>query len=189
MGLENVWHVFSWVVSFCFSPLFISSLITANPFWKDAPFEGFVARFDREMKSKDDPRRYPFKVPLWLMALLYLVASAMFVVPVYLTHHNGGGNDGWNVDPVPLVFAVLAVALTNLWLLLYLTPGCTNITFLQILSIISAFMAFFFMLPRHSAWWSLGFIVYNIFWAVKVYLEEYKRCPFVSGALCKEANR
>lgn len=188
MGLENVWHVFSWVTSVCFSPLLVSAAIGTNPFWNKKPHEGFYARISRELQDKQSPRRYPFKVQLWLMALMYLIAGAMFVVPIYLTHHNGGANDGWNVDPVPLIFAVLAVALTNLWLLIYLTStmrNCSNINIVQIAATISTFMAFFFMLPRHSAWWSVGYIVYNIFWAIKIYLEDYVRCPDVPGVVCK----
>lgn len=188
MGLENVWIVFSWVCGFCFAPLFVSSLLTANPFWRGGPHEGWWARITAETAKKGSARRYPFKVPLWLLFLSYLVATAMFVVPTYLTHHAGGTNDGWNVDPVPLVFAVLTVVLTNMWLLLYLsTPSslCTNVTYLQVLSVIAAFMAFFFMLPRHSAWWALGIIVYNVFWASKVYLEERRRCPDVPAGMCK----
>jgi hypothetical protein len=188
MGLENVWHVFSWIVAFCFSPLIVSAMITSNPFWTKKPHEGYYARITRELKSKSSPRRYPFKVQLWLMALMYLVVSAMLVVPVYLTHHNGGTNDGWNVDPVPLIFAVLAVATTNLWLFIYLTTSgkrCSNVGIVQIIAIICSFMSLFFMLPRHSAWWSLGFIAYNIFWAVKLYLEDYYRCPD-SPIACKQ---
>lgn len=188
MGLENVWHVFSWVCYVCFSPLLVSAMITTNPFWNKKPHEGFYARINRELTDKKSPRRYPFKIPLWLMALMYLVASAMYVVPIYLTHHNGGTNDGWNVDPVPLLLAVLSVALTNAWLFIYLTTparGCSNVGIVQVVAIIATFMSFFFMLPRHSAWWSLGYIVYNIFWAVKIYLEEYVRCPDVPGAACK----
>lgn len=185
MGLENVWVVFSWVCGFCFSPLIISSVLTVNPFWAKQPHEGWWARISREMKQKGNARRYPFKVPLWLMLLTYLIASAMFVVPTYLTHHAGGGNDGWNVDPVPLVFAVLAIVFTNIWLLVYLQGSSTNISYVQVLSVITAFMAFFFMLPRHSAWWSLGIIVFDMFWLVKVYLEERCRYPDMPSAVCK----
>lgn len=191
MGLENVWHVLSWVCYVCFSPLLVSAAITTNPFWKVKPHEGFYARVNRELKNKQSPRRYPFKIPLWLMALMYLVASAMYVVPIYLTHHNGGTNDGWNVDPVPLVLAVLSVAITNAWLFIYLKTSpkeCSNVSLVQVLAIIATFMAFFFMLPRHSAWWSVGYIVYNIFWAIKIYLEDYVRCPDMPGALCKDKN-
>ncbi len=189
MGLENVWIVFTWVAGFCFAPLVVSSMLTANPFWSSGPHEGWWSRISRELREKRNPRRYPFKIPLWLMFLMYLVVAAMFVIPTYLTHHAGGGNDGWNVDPVPLVFAVITVLLTNAWLLLYLsTPAsaCTNVTYLQVLSVIAAFMAFFFMLPRHSAWWAIGIIVYNIFWTGKVYLEERVRCPDVPASMCKQ---
>lgn len=188
MGLENVWVVLTWVCNFCFAPLFVSALLTANPFWSEPPHEGWWSRITKELADKRKSRRFPIKIPLWLMLLTYLIAAAMFVVPTYLTHHAGGGNDGWNVDPVPLVFAVLTILFTNVWLLLYLNTvaeACTNISFLQVLSVITAFMAFFFMLPRHSAWWSLGIIVYNIFWTAKVYLEERHRCvdnsPILTG--------
>lgn len=196
MGLENVWIVCSWVCNFCFAPVFISALLTANPFWTEHPHEGWWARITKELAAKrkelsagQAARHFPFRVPLWLMFVTYLIVAAMFVIPTYLTHHAGGGNDGWNVDPVPLVFAVLTIGFTNIWMLIYLNTSseeCTNISIVQVLSVITAFMAFFFMLPRHSAWWSLGIVVYNCFWAVKVYIEERRRCtdisPILSGA-------
>lgn len=191
MGLENVWHCFSWICAFCFSPLFISGILSMNPFWKKAPHKGFYVSFSEDLNQKGNPRRYPFKVPLWAMALMYVIATAMFVVPTYLTHHNSGTNDGWNVDPVPLLFAVASILFTNLWQLQYIsTPAtqCTNIGHLQVVTIFSTFMAFFFMLPRHSAWWSMGLIGYNIFWAIKVYLEDLKRCPIESGVACRDTN-
>lgn len=187
MGVENAWVVITWLCNFCFAPVLVSALLGANPFWKKGTHEGWWTRVTREMKEEHSARRYPFRVPLWLLFIAYLAAAAMFVAPTYLTHHAGGGNDGWNVDPVPLLFAELTILMTNTWLLLYLsTPSslCTNILVLQALSTISAFMAFFFMLPRHSAWWSLGIIIFNLFWAFKVYMEEQYRCPDVPAALC-----
>ena len=164
------------------APLWGLAMLGYNPFLKIHP-QGWAREYENDSKDKKSFRRSPFKVPLWAWALGYVIAAGCLVVPAYHLHRNGGLYDGWAVTPIPLAFICLTIAFSNLhWPLYFASCVCTNINFIQVMGIIASVIAFITILDFTTlyAFFAIPYIVWNMFWWMKVYMEDLHRCGWAT---------
>lgn len=184
MGLEECWQVFSTVALFVTAPLWFSSMLDSNPFSKG---KGWAAIYTDELKKKDSPRSSPVGIPLLASAIVWAIVAAAAAIPTYTIYHNSGLNDGWTVNPVPLIFAYTSLFFNTIWLPVYLSSceACYNIGFVQVLAIVTSVISFAFALSSDTAIYysilSIGMIIWASFWWLKTYFEENKRCNANGG--------
>jgi hypothetical protein len=187
MGLEAAWQVFSWVVLFVTAPLWATSMLDSNPFTKGS---GWVWQYTKALKDKNSHRNSPFGVPVVVSTVVWAVVAAAAAIPCYTIYHNGGLNDGWQNNPIPLAFGVIALILTNWWLPVYLTDcRCYNIGWAQVFAT-GASMIFFLQAladstQKYYSILSVGLLLWNGFWLVKNLFEENKKCADSLGLVEK----
>jgi hypothetical protein len=189
MVLENVWNVFGWSALVAAGPIFVSSLLSTNPFTGESP-KGWAFRYTRDSKNPDHPRSKPFAIPVWLATLLYVIVGGCLVVPLFTIHYNSGAYDGWAVRPLPIAFTLISLGLNALWMVVYLSKcnACTNIEWIQMVSIFSSVMGFVYMLDNTKliyAIWGIPFIAWNVLWFAKAYVEDWYRCGYKLDAQTK----
>jgi len=180
MVLEYVWNIVGWSSLVVAGPIFASSLLSVSPFSGESP-KGWAFRYTRDSKNPDHPRSRPFAIPVFLSTLLYIVAAGCLVVPLMAIHFNSGAYDGWAVRPLPFAFTLASLGLNALWMVVYLGKcnACTNIEWLQIVSIFCSVMGFVYMLDNTKiiyAIWALPFIFWNVLWFAKAFVEDLYRC-------------
>lgn len=183
MVLEYAWNVLGWISIIVLGPLAASAALSTNPFSKESP-KGWVHRYNTDTKNKDHPRSKPMRMPVWLSVLLYVIVGGCLTVPLMAIHYNSGAYDGWAVRNLPISFTLISLAANAMWLVVYLSKcsACTNIGWLQILSILSSVVGWIYMLDNTKilyAFFAMPFVLWNILWFAKVYVEDMFRCHLV----------
>lgn len=183
MVLEYAWNVLGWASIVALGPLAASAALSTNPFSKESP-KGWAHRYEMDTNNKEHPRSKPMKMPVWLSTLLCVIVSGCLVVPLMAIHYNSGAYDGWSVRPLPIAFTLISLAANAMWMVVYLSKcsACTNIGWIQILSILSSVVGFIYMLDNTQvlyALFAIPFVCWNILWFAKTYIEDMFRCSLV----------
>ena len=185
MVFEYVWNVAGWGSIVALGPIAVSASLSMNPFSSESP-KGWAYRYTKNIADKSHERAKPVGIPVWLSTLLYAIVAACLVVPLMAIHYNSGAYNGWAVRPLPIAFTLISLAANVLWMVVYLSKcsACTNIGWVQILSILSSVIGFIYILDNTKilyAMFALPFMVWNIMWFAKNYVEDMFRCDFTSG--------
>lgn len=190
MVLEYAWNVAGWAAIVAFGPIAASSSLSMNPFTGESP-KGWAWRYSHQLKDKEHPRSRPFGIPIWLATLLYVIVAACLVVPLFAIHYNSGLYNGWSARPLPLVFTVFSLAANAFWMVVYLSKcsACTNIGWVQVVSILTSVIGLIYMFDNTKtiyAIFGIPYLVWNVVWFAKNYIEDLYRCEFALKAnVCK----
>lgn len=185
MVLEYAWNVAGWASIVAIGPIAVSSTLSMNPFSNISP-KGWAYRYTQQLKDKEHPRSKPFGIPIWLATFLFAIVGACLVVPLFAIHYNSGAYNGWSVRPLPLVFTVISLAMNAFWMVVYLSKcsACNNIGWIQVISILTSIIGFIYMLDNTKAIYAIfaiPFLVWNIVWFAKNYVEDMFRCDLTTG--------
>lgn len=189
MVLEYAWNVAGWAAIVAIGPIAASSTLSMNPFTNESP-KGWAWRYSQQLKDKEHPRSRPFGIPVLVSTLLYIIVGACLVVPLFAIHYNSGGYNGWSIRPLPLVFTVISLATNAFWMVVYLSKcsACTNIGWVQVVSILTSVLGLIYMFDNTKviyAIFGIPFLVWNVFWFAKNYVEDMYRCDLsMNTAVC-----
>lgn len=178
MAAENGWQGFVVSAMIGGAPLLASFLLTPSPWNKSVPMNnGWAAAYSRDIDSESSKRKY-FRLPLWALALCYVIATAGLAIGTYVLIHNGGLNNGMDVFTFPLLMAFSSVFFANVWVPQYLTKSvmCYNYGWLQVLAIITAVVTLVLYLENMDtiyAIWSALWLIWTVVAFGKTYVEDH----------------
>lgn len=177
--VEDVWQLFSTVLTFVSAPLWLTSMLDTNPFAKG----GWAYVYTHQGKDKENGRASPFYMPLIVSTIIWILVSIASSLAFYIIYHNNGLNNGWDVTPVPLFFGLGALVASVAWTAIYLRGcACDNLLWVPVVAICLSIAYTFFsfkVIDSGKIFYpilTIALIVWDLFWLIKLFFEDNERC-------------
>jgi hypothetical protein len=158
-------------------------MLSYNPFQKMWP-TGWIVNYEMNRKSRSNSKARPYSIPLALIGIAWLIVAAFYsTTAIYLVLTGG-----WIFYSIPLIVLFTGLFFSVCWQPLYFSDcsTCKNITFAQLIAIMCSIFLFVWLLGDHLMYglFVLPFMVWNILWTVKVFLEYSEAdCGAINKAL------
>lgn len=178
MGLESAHQYFS---------LLALSTIPVGLQLSMLPFD--VARWIEAYRSKHEKNSLFLRITFTWFVILTLLSVLFFVGAMYEVVRDGGSYGGWETRPASLVWGLVAVYCSTIWIPFWLNPvyGSYHYTtsHVQMLSLIFSWGSLIWYLNyTQSAWFVLPLALWNtlIFVVVWNYEENHETLMYIGGS-------
>lgn len=184
MGLgDDIFSSVAIAFAIATAPLWSSFMLSINPFQTSWP-GGWIANYEKRRKANTTSRFSQLTVPIALIGIAWIVVAAFYsTCAIYLVLTGG-----WIFYATPLIVLFAGLFFSVAWQPLYFSDcaACKNITFTHIIAILCSVFLFVWLINDHLfyALCVLPFMIWNVLWAVKIYLEYSEtQCGIVNQAL------